>query len=84
MKKLFVAIIEDATGGSSTVRFNAVVANLTACLVWMIAALAAVAISWNAKTEIKLPDLPVGVAGYCPAALALKVWQRVNGEDAAK
>jgi hypothetical protein len=78
----FRQIIEDASGGSSTVRFNAVVANVTACLVWFVAAIAAIAMAWRAHSEIKLPDVPIGIAGYCLGALGLKVLQR--GEEEPK
>lgn len=75
----FRDIIQDATGGASTARFIAVVANLCACLVWALVAITVAIVKLCKGAEVTLIEFPVFI-GYCATLMGLKVFQRVLGE----
>jgi hypothetical protein len=77
MMKLLREILEDATGGESTIRANALLANAVALLLFAGVAIANCRTALKHGTEAKIPE---GLAAYCASISALKVIQRTLGE----
>lgn len=85
---MFDKILEDHSGGSSSIRVMALTAVLTVCLGWAIAVGARAWTSYKSAgtdkaTPMELPTIPLEVSAFALGCAGLKTWQRIKGEEAS-
>lgn len=76
-------ILEDNSGGSSSIRIIALLPVVVVSIGWTVAAITRAYVAILAKLPVDLPDIPLEVSAFALGCAGLKVYQRIKGEPTA-